>query len=910
MFYTQSAEKFPFYIFLFYRRTARDGFRETKPRFGIPSWKFMSYYFEKRATQMQLAARARIVSWDNSRVCSIEKVCIIHEGKCTYFGPTSETHQYFIDMGYEPANCQNTPGFLVAVADPNGHSPRSLASSPASSPSSQPPAPKIATGFVDYFNQSCYALPDRQDVNQYKDEMVGNQKLKDALGRRLQMLRGNWLATFLNVFFFGVIIYKLQQTVGQVFVFLLFIFSVALAMKGFFRALAAACKSESVAQTFADIVILALSMYAGYMIPRPSMIGALRWISYINPFRYGFEPVMTNEFRTLNGTCDSLIPSGPGYENVTLINQNLVIPTSMERDSLRCPMSIVILIPGGTSVSSSLPPSDSSLSVCSSLNSTPATSAVLFLRSKAKNALRPKPSSSSDKEKGSAIAVVEEVSREKETEAKATKELAKDSATMDVFSWQSICYTVPVKDGERRLLNNVSGFVAPGKLTALMGESGAGKSTLNVVAQRVSTGVVTGDKFVNGQPLPWDFQLQTSNENSGYCQQTDTHLGDQTVREALLFSAKLRQPMSVPIAEKEAYMFHAGFVLKSVDQCLETCGLEAFRDATVGSLNVENRKRTTIGVELAAKLKLLLLLDEPTSGLDSQSAWAIIAFLRDLVNNGQAILCTIHQSSAELFQVFDCLILLRKGGETVYCGDLGHNATTLIDYFKRDGSRHCQPEENPAEFMLDVIGIDWYSVASQEVTALETQIERIHGEGREKKIVESTQHSEFATPWILQLWELLKRDMQSHYRNPTYLTSNRFSFFMSTSIISVPLANQLQVIYINMRNMYEIREHPSRMYSWTALVASLIEIPWNIIDSSLFFFCWYWTVGYPSSRAGYTYLMMGMIFPVYYTIGQAVASMSPNAEIAALLFSFIFSFVIAFNSVVQPFRQLGWWKWM
>lgn len=88
------------------------------------------------------------------------------------------------------------------------------------------------------------------------------------------------------------------------------------------------------------------------------------------------------------------------------------------------------------------------------------------------------------------------------------------------------------------------------------------------------------------------------------------------------------------------------------------CGLEAFADAAVGSLGVEQRKRTTIGVELAAKVmsfclhnhvllkislvqpKLLLFLDEPTSGLDSRSAWAIVAFMRQLADNGQAILCT------------------------------------------------------------------------------------------------------------------------------------------------------------------------------------------------------------------------------------------------------------------------------
>ena len=70
------------------------------------------------------------------------------------------------------------------------------------------------------------------------------------------------------------------------------------------------------------------------------------------------------------------------------------------------------------------------------------------------------------------------------------------------------------------------------------------------------------------------------------------------------------------------------------------CGLEAYADAIVGTLGVEHKKRTTIGVELAAKPKLLLFLDEPTSGLDSQSAWAIMNFLRSLADHGQAILCT------------------------------------------------------------------------------------------------------------------------------------------------------------------------------------------------------------------------------------------------------------------------------
>ena len=135
-------------------------------------------------------------------------------------------------------------------------------------------------------------------------------------------------------------------------------------------------------------------------------------------------------------------------------------------------------------------------------------------------------------------------------------------------------------------------------------------------------------------------------------------------------------------------------VLCSVEKVLKMCGLEAYGDAVVGSLGVEHRKRTTIAVELVAKPSLIFL-DEPTSGLDSQSAWAITSFLRDLANSGQAIVCTIHQPSAELFQVFDRLLLLRKGGQTVYFGDIGERSSTLISYFERNGARHCDDAENP-----------------------------------------------------------------------------------------------------------------------------------------------------------------------------------------------------------------------
>ncbi len=217
-----------------------------------------------------------------------------------------------------------------------------------------------------------------------------------------------------------------------------------------------------------------------------------------------------------------------------------------------------------------------------------------------------------------------------------------------VFTFEDVCYSVPYQGGGKQLLNHVSGYAKPGIMVALMGASGAGKTTLlNTLAQRQSTGVVTGDMLVDGRPLNTEFQRAT-----GFCEQMDLHDGTATIREAFEFSAILRQDRSVPRAEKIAY----------VDKIIELLELGEMQDTIISCLGVEQRKRLTIGVELAAKPSLLLFLDEPTSGLDSQSAYSIVRFLKKLATAGQAIVCTIHQPSSVLIAEFDMILALNPGG--------------------------------------------------------------------------------------------------------------------------------------------------------------------------------------------------------------------------------------------------------
>jgi energy-coupling factor transporter ATP-binding protein EcfA2 len=109
-------------------------------------------------------------------------------------------------------------------------------------------------------------------------------------------------------------------------------------------------------------------------------------------------------------------------------------------------------------------------------------------------------------------------------------------------------------------------------------------------------------------------------------------------------------------------------------------------------------------VELAAN-PAILFLDEPTTGLDSRSAQIVIRCIKRVASSGRSIVCTIHQPSAVIFEAFDSLLLLRRGGQTVYFGELGENSAQLVSYLEAIPGVSPKPAgSNPAIWMLEVIG--------------------------------------------------------------------------------------------------------------------------------------------------------------------------------------------------------------
>lgn len=428
-------------------------------------------------------------------------------------------------------------------------------------------------------------------------------------------------------------------------------------MTAMYRMFAALSSTIDDAVRFSGIAFNLLIIYTGYAIPKTQLLSKyiwFGWIYHINPISYAFEAILTNEFSDRDMACaDSmLVPQGPGVDPRY---QGCAIPGAAVNAHS---------VSGATYLATQFTYSRSHLwrnfgvlvcwTILYILVTVVAVEAINFAKSgggalvfkktkKAKTVLQ-QASAPEDEEK------VPPMGNERGGGVLGSDSPAGDAATADkeealeqisksesIFTWQNVEYTVPYQGGQRRLLNGVSGYAKPGLMVALMGASGAGKTTLlNTLAQRQRVGVVSGEMKVDGGDLGPAFQRGT-----GFCEQMDLHDGTATVREALEFSALLRQDRAAPRAEKLAY----------VDRIVDLLELGALEDAVVASLGVEQRKRLTIGVELASKPQLLLFLDEPTSGLDSQSAWSIVSFLKKLSRAGQAIVCTIHQPSSQIIQV-------------------------------------------------------------------------------------------------------------------------------------------------------------------------------------------------------------------------------------------------------------------
>lgn len=744
-----------------------------------------------------------------------------------------------------------------------------------------------------------------------------------------------------RILVFSIIVYfmsNLNRTAGAFFTFYLLIIVGNIAMTLYFRIIGCLSPDFDYAIKFAVVTVTLFILTSGYLIQYQSQQVWLRWIFWINALGLAFASMMANEFGSNDLTCsnESLVPSGPSYGDI-----NHQVCTLAGSTPGTATVSGAAYITQGFSYA----PKDlwRNFGIIMAI-------IVFFLvmnvvlgefvkygmgGNQAKVFAKPDPERKQLNEALSSKRLQRQKSRQQQEEDSTLKI---DSTS--ILTWENLNYDVPVPGGTRRLLNNVYGYCKPGELTALMGASGAGKTTLlDVLASRKNIGVITGDVLVDGAKPGKEFQRSTS-----YAEQLDMHDPTQTVREALRFSADLRQPFETPREEKYAY----------VEEIIALLEMESIADCIIGTpeagLTVEQRKRVTIGVELAAKPQLLLFLDEPTSGLDSQSAFNIVRFLKKLAAAGQAILCTIHQPNAALFENFDRLLLLQRGGRCVYFGDIGHDAHILRDYLGRHGAV-AGPSDNIAEFMLEAIGAgstprvgnrDWADIwdDSPELANVKDTISQFKEARKEAAAqIDLSLQREYASPLAHQLQVVVKRTNLSYWRSPNYLftrvfnhiiialltgltylnldysrSSLQYKVFVMFQVTVLPalLMPQVELMFVIKRGIF-FREASSKMYSSFTFTLAMVlaELPYSILCSVFFFLPLYFIPGFQSeaSRAGYQYFMVLITELFAVTLGQVLASISPSSFVASQFDPFIVITFALFCGVTIPAPQMpGFWR--
>ncbi|CAM6028215.1 unnamed protein product [Sphagnum balticum] len=495
-----------------------------------------------------------------------------------------------------------------------------------------------------------------------------------------------------------------------------------------------------------------------------------------------------------------------------------------------------------------------------------------------------------------------------------------------------------------KLLSNITGAFRPGVLTALVGVSGAGKTTLmDVLAGRKTGGYIEGDIRISGFPK----DQKTFARISGYCEQNDIHSPQVTVRESLIFSAWLRLGSDIDNETKESF----------VEQVMDLVEMKSLEYALVGlpgitGLSTEQRKRLTIAVELVANPSIIFM-DEPTSGLDARAAAIVMRTVRNTVDTGRTVVCTIHQPSIDIFEAFDELLLLKRGGRVIYCGPLGQRSHKLVEYFEAiPGISKIKEGYNPATWMLEAssvpvenrLGVDFAELFEQ------SSLYR-HNKELVKELSEPVPGSmdlsfpsEYSQPFFQQLKCTLWKQHLTYWRSPHY-NLVRVVFTLLTALVfgslfwndgskrdnSNDLFNIFGALYgatificfnncgtvqpvVSIERTVFYREKAAGMYSAIpyALAQVLIEVPYVLIQATVYALITYSMTGFEWTPAKFFWFL----FILYFTLisftfyGMMMVALTPNSQLAQILASFFYALFNLFSGflIAKPMIP-PWWIW-
>ncbi|KAJ4838957.1 ABC transporter G member 36, partial [Turnera subulata] len=379
-----------------------------------------------------------------------------------------------------------------------------------------------------------------------------------------------------------------------------------------------------------------------------------------------------------------------------------------------------------------------------------------------------------------------------------------------------------------------------------------------------------------------------------------------------------------------------------IEEVMELVELNPIRNALVGLPGVNGRsteqcKRLTIAVELVANPSIIFM-DEPTSGLDARAAAIVMRTVRNTVDTGRTVVCTIHQPSIDIFEAFDELFLMKRGGQKIYVGPLGRHSSQLISYFEGiEGISKIKDGYNPATWMLEVTILlkNWPWVNKALIKELS-----VPAAGSKDLYFPSQYSTSFFTQCFACIW----KQRWSYWRNPPY-TAVRFLFtafiglifgtmfwdlgtktYLQQDIFNAMGSMYSAVLFLGVQNASAVqpvvavertvfyRERAAGMYSAFpyALAQVMIEIPYIFSQAAVYSILVYAVIGFEWTAAKFFWNLFFMFFTLlYFTFyGIMAVAMTPNHHVAAIVSASFYSIWNLLSGFLIPRPRIPiWWRW-